>query len=163
MAELIERATLTARDEDSGTRLVQCSFAGGYQRSKLEHVEPYGFTSEPFKDGETDAVVVNLNENKSHSLVVMINDHRYRLTSLQDGEVCMYDNKQRHVYLKSDGIEIDGVNDPVTVKTMGDIKAISGANIEVTASQNIKLNAGGKIEILAGGEVVIQGANVNIN
>jgi phage gp45-like len=155
MAELIERATLTARDEDSGTRLVQCSFAGGYQRSKLEHVEPYGFTTEPFKDGETDAVVVNLNENKSHSLVVMINDHRYRLTGLQDGEVCMYDDKKRKIYLKREGIEIDGVDDPVEVHTNGDIKVKSGANIT--------LQADGKIDIKAAGNVNITGATINLN
>lgn len=155
MAELIERATLTARDEDSGTRLVQCSFAGGYQRSKLEHVEPYGFTTEPFKDGETDAVVVNLNENKSHSLVVMINDHRYRLTGLQDGEVCMYDDKKRKIYLKREGIEIDGVDDPVEVHTNGDIKVKSGANIT--------LEADGKIDIKAAGNVNITGSTINLN
>lgn len=155
MAELIERATLTARDEDSGTRLVQCSFAGGYQRSKLEHVEPYGFTTEPFKDGETDAVVVNLNENKSHSLVVMINDHRYRLTGLKDGEVCMYDDKKRKIYLKREGIEIDGVDDPVEVHTNGDIKVKSGANIT--------LQADGKIDIKAVGNVNITGATINLN
>lgn len=155
MAELIERATLTARDEDSGTRLVQCSFAGGYQRSKLEHIEPYGFTTEPFKDGETDAVVVNLNENKSHSLVVMINDHRYRLTGLQDGEVCMYDDKKRKIYLKREGIEIDGVDDPVEVHTNGDIKVKSGANIT--------LQADGKIDIKAAGNVNITGATINLN
>lgn len=155
MAELIERATLTARDEDSGTRLVQCSFAGGYQRSKLEHVEPYGFTTEPFKDGETDAVVVNLNENKSHSLVVMINDHRYRLTGLKDGEVCMYDDKKRKIYLKREGIEIDGVDDPVEVHTNGDIKVKSGANIT--------LQADGKIDIKAAGNVNITGATINLN
>lgn len=155
MAELIERATLTARDEDSGTRLVQCSFAGGYQRSKLEHVEPYGFTTEPFKDGETDAVVVNLNENKSHSLVVMINDHRYRLKGLQDGEVCMYDDKKRKIYLKREGIEIDGVDDPVEVHTNGDIKVKSGANIT--------LQADGKIDIKAVGNVNITGATINLN
>lgn len=155
MSELIERATITARDADTGTRLLQTSYAGGYQRSELEHIEPYGFTSECFKDGATDAVIVNLNDNKSHSLVIAVGDYRYRIKNLKDGEVCMYDDKGRKVFLKREGIEIDGVDDPVEVHTNGDIKVKSGANIT--------LQADGKIDIKAAGNVNITGATINLN
>lgn len=42
---------------------------------------------------------------------------------MKTGEVVIYDDKKRHVYLKRDGIEIDGVDDPITVKTTNDIIA----------------------------------------
>ena len=41
-------------------RELQCEFLAGEVRDQLEHVEPYGFTSEPLADGKPEAFAFSL-------------------------------------------------------------------------------------------------------
>lgn len=86
-------------------------------------MEPYGFSSEPYTDGKTDAINLFFDDERNHGVVINVADRRYRITQMKTGEVVIYDDKKRHVYLKREGIEIDGVDDPITVKTTNDIIA----------------------------------------
>ena len=54
MKERIIRGTVTASLGQRMLRALQVLFTGGETRDDLEHIEPYGFTSEPFADGKTD-------------------------------------------------------------------------------------------------------------
>ena len=100
----------------------------------MEHMEPYGFTSEPFPDGQTDALVVYTDTHNGHGIVIVAHDKRYRITNLKPGEVCIFDDKKRVIHLKRQGIEIDGVDDPITVKTTGNIIINAGDSVNITAN-----------------------------
>ena len=89
---------------------------------------------------------------------------------MKTGEVCIYDDKKRHVYLKEDGIEIDGADSPITVKTTDSVKVTAGKTVIIKASQDINLNSAsninitssGNISITAGGQLTLKGAGVNL-
>lgn len=70
----------------------------------LEHFEPYGFTSKPKAGAEV--VTLFLDGDRSHGVVIVCADRRYRLTGLEDGEVAIHDDKAQAVVLKADGIHV---------------------------------------------------------
>ena len=140
MSRNIFRATVTAA-KDKMMRALQVLIRGEETRDNLEHMEPYGFTSEPFTDGATDALVVFLDDDKAHGIVVNVADRRYRIQSLEQGEVCIYDDKGHKIHLKRSELLIDGASDPVNVTTSGDITATAGGDITLTASGTITMNA----------------------
>ena len=132
MSTLI-RATVTGAKPETKLRELQTSFNKNSVQSDLEHLEPYGFTSEPFVDGQTDALNLYFDEERNHGVVLTVADRRYRITNMQQGEVAIYDDKGRHIYLKRDGIEVDGVSSPITIKTSGKVIINAAGNCEITA------------------------------
>jgi phage baseplate assembly protein V len=109
----------------------------------VEHFEPYGFTAHPF--GESEAVVVHIGADADHPVVLCVADRRYRLTSLAEGEVALYDDQGQVVHLKRTGIVID---------TTGDVTITAGGNATVQAS--------GDAEVSAGGTATIDGAAIKL-
>ncbi len=166
----IERGTITASKNDDQLRELQVQLQDNYVQDELEHLEPYGFSSEPHCDKETDAMVAFLGNQRGHGIVLSVSDRRYRITQMKTGEVCIYDDKKRHVYLKQEGIEIDGADSPITVKTTDSVKVTAGKEVVVNAAQditlsssaNINITASGNVNISAGGLVNINGSGVNI-
>lgn len=135
----IVQGTVTISKGDKKTRRLQIESNDQYVEDDLEHMESYGFTSEPFPDGHTDALVVYTDTHNGHGIVIVVHDKRYRITNLKPGEVCLFDDKKRVVHLKREGIVIDGVDDPITVKTTGNIIINAGAEVNITAnSVNVK-------------------------
>ncbi|MFM0495587.1 phage baseplate assembly protein V [Paraburkholderia caledonica] len=87
----------------------------------LEHFEPYGFTSRP-KEG-AEVVAAFFDGNRSHGVVIVAADRRYRLTTLEAGDVALHDDKGQSIVLGADGITITG-----NVKVIGTITATEGIN-----------------------------------
>lgn len=69
---------------------------------EAERFQNYGFTAVPFADAE--AVIVFAGGLRSHPLVIAVDDRRYRLTGLEEGEVAIYDDQEQVVHLKRDQI-----------------------------------------------------------
>mgnify|MGYP000000314771 CR=1 FL=1 len=135
---LICRGRLTGADGGRAMRTVQTELLAGDVRDNVEHFEPYGFTSEPLMGSEV--LASSLSGDRNHTIVLMVADRRYRLTGLKGGEVAIFDDKKRKVLLSREGIVIDGVADPIEVKTTGDIK-LSGATITLNGTSAVKVNA----------------------
>lgn len=165
-----ERCTVSTSKNDDELREVQIELQDGEVRHDIEHIEPYGFSSEPYTDKKTDAIALFTDESHELGVVINVADRRFRVKSLKTGEVVIYDDKKRHVYLKQDGIEIDGADSPITVKTTDSVKVTAGKEVVVNAAQditlsssaNININASGNVNISAGGLVNINGSGVNI-
>lgn len=118
---VVSRAIVTLIDDSTAIQLVQLSILQGEAKNRVERVQNYGFTSHPMKDNE--AVVVFVNGNRDHGLVVAVDDSRYRLKNLPEGGVAVYDYDGNYVKLtKANGIEIEAPNQKVTVKASGDIE-----------------------------------------
>ena len=164
----IERGTITASKNDDQLRELQVQLQDNYVQDELEHLEPYGFSSEPHCDKQTDAMVAFLGNQRGHGIVLSVTDRRYRITQMKTGEVCIYDDKKRHVYLKQDGIEIDGANSPITVKTTNSVTINAAANINLNASANINIKAtqisldADNINITAKSNVTIKGSGIDL-
>lgn len=135
MEEDLIQGSITGADGTKNLRTVQITILGEEVRENLEHVEPYGFTSEPFTDGKTDAIALNLNKELSHGVVIAIADRRYRIKNMEQGEVAIYDDKGRTVFLHREGIEINGVYSPINIHTTGNIYINSSATVNVDAKE----------------------------
>lgn len=116
-------------------RTLKTELFAGEVRDKLEHFEPYGFTSAPKKDGEAECLAIFFNGDRSHGVVACVTDRRYRPKTLKEGEVCIFDDLGRYVYLSRDGIRIEGKASPITVTAEGDISITSSQKVLVTAAQ----------------------------
>ena len=164
----IERGTITASKNDDQLRELQVQLQDNYVQDELEHLEPYGFSSEPHCDKQTDAMVAFLGNQRGHGIVLSVTDRRYRITQMKTGEVCIYDDKKRHVYLKQDGIEIDGADSPITVKTTNSVTINAAANINLNASANVSVKAtqisldADNINITAKSNVTVKGSGIDL-
>lgn len=156
-----ERCTVTTSQNDDELREVQIELQDGEVRHDVEHIEPYGFSSEPYTDKKTDAIALFTDESHELGVVINVADRRYRVKSLKTGEVVLYDDLHRKIHLKREGILIDGVDDPVTITTSNDIIAnCNNCNITCKSSANINCGTSATVvapSILLDGNVTVTG------
>lgn len=138
--ERIAKCSITGAYSTNKMREVQIQLADGEVRDKVEHYEPFGFTSEMITDGNTDSVVVFTDESRGLGMVICVADRRYRPTDLKPGEVCVYDKKGRKVYFKEDGIVVEGVDDPITINTTAKV-VVNAPTVQVNASTVTQINS----------------------
>ncbi|WP_300913003.1 phage baseplate assembly protein V, partial [Turicimonas muris] len=130
--DMLARGVVTFSDGKTKMREVQCEFLAGEIRSELEHVEPYGFTSEPKTDGSAESFAAFFDGNRSNGVVLCIADRRYRITNMQAGEVAIYDDQGQKVYLKRDEILIETPKN-LTATVGGKTVLTSVGNVDITA------------------------------
>ena len=97
---LVARGNVRLVDDAAGIQIVQVSAMKGETRAQLERFQAYGFTSVPFHGAE--AVVLFVGGDRAHGLVLSIDDRRYRLQSLESGEVALYTDEGDKIVLKRD-------------------------------------------------------------
>ncbi|CAI3953339.1 Mu-like prophage protein gp45 (gp45) (PDB:3VTN) [Commensalibacter communis] len=122
--------------QDKNTPTIQAVFAGDEARDNLTLMQHYGFASSPLPGADGIAIFQSGDRNKG--VVIATNDQRYRIKSLNSGEVAIYDKSGSFITLKQDGsIEISPKNKKMTINS--DIQV--NGNIKVTEDidvQNIK-------------------------
>jgi len=125
---IVGRAVLEAVKDDDDLQTLKLSLLKGENRDGMEHFQNYGFTSHPIPGAE--AVVVFPGGNRDHGLVVAVDDRRFRLKSLPQGEVAIYTDEGDKIHIKRGGnIEINGsskvtVNSPAVELGTGTLEAI---------------------------------------
>lgn len=98
VAMMIARGLVATTDDEKKMQRHQVRLLSNETQDDIEHFQPYGFTSVPQVGAET--VVVFLGGNRSHPIAIVSDDRRYRLTSLQKGEVALYTDEGTSVVLK---------------------------------------------------------------
>lgn len=116
----VARGVVSLVNDDLKMQTLQLNLLKREIRNDLERFQNYGFTSKPHPGAE--AVVVFVGGNRDHGLVLAVDDRRYRVKALQDGEVCIYTDEGDKLHFKRNRI------------------------IEVT-TQTFKVNASTKVEI----------------
>ena len=104
LSDFFARGVMTLADGAKKMRSVQVRLLADEVRDDLEHVEPYGFTSEPHPEAEAFALFFD--GDRSHGIVFTIADRRYRLKPLKTGEVAIFDDLGQKVHLTRDGLEV---------------------------------------------------------
>lgn len=99
LRRLIKRSLLRRVSYNGQMRLLQILGEGGQVLDGIEHLEPFGFTSHPLSGAEPIALA--LNGNGSHTIVILVNDQRYRLV-LEEGEAAIYNHHGDKVHIKKD-------------------------------------------------------------
>ncbi|MEK6788513.1 MAG: phage baseplate assembly protein V [Pseudomonadota bacterium] len=98
LSNLLARAVVSGIDSAGRMQLLQVRLLGSEVKADIEHLEPYGYTSCPHAGAE--GLTVFLDGDRSHGLVIMVGDRRYRLQGLQGGEVALYTDEGDYLHFK---------------------------------------------------------------
>lgn len=139
LSNLLARAVVRGLNTATKCQMLQIEMAGGEGKSDIEHMEPYGFTAAPILGAE--AVAAYFDGDRSHGVVLVISDRRYRIKGLKSGEVAVYDDLGQSVTLTRSGIVVDGGGNPITFTNAP--KARFEMDIEATGEIKDKCDSGG--------------------
>jgi len=104
LALMVGRCVLLTVNDAAGVQELQVRALAGEELDRVERFQEYGFTSRPHPGAE--GAMVSVGGLRGHSLVVGVEDKRYRLTGLRSGEVAVHDDQGQIIHLKRSGIEI---------------------------------------------------------
>ncbi len=95
---MVSRAVLALIDDAAKLQRVQIQLLADEERADVERFQSYGFTSVPFAGAE--GIALSVGGSRSHMVVIAVEDRRYRLTSLEAGEVAIYTDEGDRIVLK---------------------------------------------------------------
>ena len=139
LSNLLARAVVRGLNTATKCQMLQIEMAGGEGKSDIEHMEPYGFTAAPIMGAE--AIAAYFDGDRSHGVVLVVSDRRYRIKGLTSGEVAVYDDLGQSVTLTRSGIVVDGAGKPITFTNAP--KARFEMDIEATGEIKDKCDSGG--------------------
>jgi len=99
---MVGRCLVLLVDDDTRLQSLQVALLAEEVRGDVERFQQYGFTSHPHPDAEAIAVAVG--GNRDHCVVLSVDDRRYRLKGLAQGEVALYTDEGDRVVLRRGGI-----------------------------------------------------------
>lgn len=97
----VGKALLKAVKDDGQIQLVKITGLADETQEDVERVQPYGLTTNPPLDSE--AVVVYMNGNRDHGVVIVTDSGEYRIKNLVSGEVAVYSQFGQIILLAADG------------------------------------------------------------
>lgn len=115
---LVSRGVLRLVDDSLKLQSVQVTMLGD-QPANAERFQEYGYTSHPHPGAE--AIVAAVGGARAHLVTLSVDDRRYRLVGLEQGEVAIYDDLGQKVHLTREGIVVDGVGLPVNFINCPDV------------------------------------------
>lgn len=105
IANTVARGVVQLIDDEKKLQLLQLGVLAGETIDGAEHHQPYGFSSVPLAGAEVIAAFPN--GDRSHALVVVASDRRYRPTGGDPGQVTVHHYQGAKVTLLEGGnIEI---------------------------------------------------------
>jgi phage baseplate assembly protein V len=142
----IARGTLTRVNDAPKMQTADVRLLHNETLAGAERFQDYGFTGVPLPGdgtGTAEVVAVFISGNRSHPIIVRVDDRRYRPKGLTPGESTLYDDQGQRVYISRSGIQIlGGPSDlPVTV-TVGNVTfVIANGTISATIGGNLMFQA----------------------
>jgi len=100
IARKVRRVVVKLISDTSGIQRLQVTGLSGDVHDDMPRIQEYGFTSHPHADAEAVAVFLDT----SNGLVIAVDDRRYRLKNMEQGEVALYDDEGSIVHLKRGGV-----------------------------------------------------------
>lgn len=131
LKSMLARGTVVLAAAGKKMQTLQVRLTAGELKDGAEHFEPYGFTSNPL--GGAEVLTAFLGGDRSHAVVLVAADRRYRIQTMKSGEVAIYTDEGDKVHLKR-GRVID-----IETETLN-IKASTAVNFETPV-----INQTGKI------------------
>ena len=150
---MIARAAVRLVDDGKGMQVVQADLGAGDTRDGLEHFQEYGFTSRARAPSGTkgpEGIGLRVGGDGAHTVLICVGDRRFRLKSLAEGEVAMYDDLGQLIRLTRSGIVIDGASVPVTVRNCGSLEVDADLHVTGTIETDEDLVAAGDVSDQSG-------------
>ena len=148
---IVARGELSVADDGPKMQTGQIKLLDGEMIDGAERTQQYGFSSHPHPGAEV--FVVFCNADRSHPLVVAVDDRRYRMGKTKVGEVIIYTDEGDFIHFQRDNtIEIKtkhliiNAEDDVTVNTKKfevnaeDTATITTKDMTLTGSNRIGLH-----------------------
>jgi phage gp45-like len=117
MHNAVKRVTVEETNEDPLFRESTLSLYAQEKQKEIEHMEPYGFTSRVKKptgqqpnQQKAEGLMIFTGGNRSHGVLVVAGDRRYRLRGLKEGELSLFDDQGQQVHFTRDGIVTSAPN-----------------------------------------------------
>jgi len=136
---MIGRAIVQVIDDETKLQGLQVSVLKGEAMDGVERFQNYGITSHPHPGAE--AILLALGGNRSHSVIIAVDDRRYRLKKLAQGEVALYDDQGQVVHIKRNGLHLEGKN--IYLKSSGIVR-IKGKGVEIIGTDYLQTEVYGK-------------------
>lgn len=156
LMNLLSRGVVSAVDDSKKLQLVQLDLLDTETRDEIERFQNYGFTSVP--EAGAESVVLFVGGRRDHGLAIVVDDRRYRLKSLAEGEVAVYNRTGAKIVLKANGdIEL-------TPKSGQKVKLASPVEISGDVSVTGTLTA--SADVVGGGKSLknhIHSANLSVS
>lgn len=110
---MVSRAVVSLVNDALKMQGLQVTLMADQTADDAEHFQHYGFTSVPLAGSEGIALAVG--GSTDHTVIINVDDRRYRLKGLPGGEVALYDDQGQKVHLTRSGIIINGAGLPINI------------------------------------------------
>lgn len=104
LQHLVLRCVVRLVDDSTTLQGLQITLLAGETADGIERFQQYGLSAHPHPGAEGVALAVGA--KRTHTVVLAVDDRRYRLTGLAEGEVALYDDLGQQVHLTRTGIEL---------------------------------------------------------
>ena len=121
LMDLLVRGVVVMSNAKQKLQALQVRLTAGEVKDGLEHLEPYGFTSNPLAGAEV--LTAFIGGDRSHGVVIVASDRRYRIKEMAPGEVALYTDEGDRIHFKRGRI-ID-----IETSTLN-IKALTAVNFD---------------------------------
>ncbi|MGA9223052.1 MAG: phage baseplate assembly protein V [Pseudomonas graminis] len=98
LMNLLTRGVVAMVKSTGKMQSLQMRLTHGELKDGMEHLEPYGFTSCPHEGAE--GLAAFMGGDRSHGVVVVVADRRYRLQALEAGEVAIFTDEGDKIHFK---------------------------------------------------------------
>ncbi len=98
MRNILARGLVALGNSASKLQSLQLRLLADEVKDNVEHLEPYGFTACP-KEG-AEALAGFIGGDRSHAVVIVVADRRFRLQGLKPGEVALYTDEGDFIHFK---------------------------------------------------------------
>ena len=98
MRNILARGLVALGNSASKLQSLQLRLLADEVKDSVEHLEPYGFTACP-KEG-AEALAGFIGGDRSHAVVIVVADRRFRLQGLKPGEVALYTDEGDFIHFK---------------------------------------------------------------
>lgn len=129
---MVARAIVRMVGDGAGRQTAQLEVTKDELLDDVPRMQNYGFTGVP-PAGGTDCVVLFLNGDRNEPIVVAMENQKFRLKGLQNGEVGIYDDLGNVIKLGRNQVDVTAVTKLVATAPI----------VQVTATTSASLTSGG--------------------
>ena len=98
IANILARGVVALGNSANKLQSLQLRLLAGEVKDNVEHLEPYGFTACPL--GGAEVLAGFIGGDRSHGVVIVVSDRRFRLQGLKPGEVALYTDEGDKFHFK---------------------------------------------------------------
>lgn len=105
---MITKGIVKQVDDSGGLQRLQVTGLKDEVLDNRDRYQEYGFTSNPLPGAQE--ITASIGGNRSNTVIIAVDDRRYRLKAMAPGEVALYDDQGQVIHIKRNGIEVTGNN-----------------------------------------------------